>query len=155
MKLMDRPLVEALVLSTTRKTIAYAALIECIRLQAAAFIGPHPEGYNLVPLHMDKFMTDAMFGWPEQVEAMSQAATTIRVITKSFQAFLSSSESKQYRDPKRKGDSLGQNFLTANLIKVVGIISNIPSSGEKVQTCIFFKKNSPFYMIHYVEYFSI
>ena len=38
----------------TRETIASAAWIECIRLQAAAFIGLHHEGYNLVPLHMDK-----------------------------------------------------------------------------------------------------
>ena len=59
---------------------------------------------------------------------MSQAATTIRLITKSFQAFPSSSESKQYRDPKREGDLLGQHFLTANFIKVVGIISNIEYS---------------------------
>ena len=115
MKLMDRPLVEALVLSATRETIAYATLIECIRLQAAAFIRLHPEGYNLV----HKFTTDAMFGWPERMEAMSQAATTIRLITKSS-GILFFIRVKTEQRPKEKRGSIGSTHLDGKLYQGCG-----------------------------------
>ena len=83
MKLMNRPLVDSLAAADTPETLAFAAAIEVVRFQAALFIGLHLEGYNLTPRHLPSYTPEDAFTWADRIEAMSQAATILRLITKA------------------------------------------------------------------------